>query len=215
MADHRPRAAVRPAPVAGHLRPLHPRRGRRRVHHRPRRGPRPGQPRLRPRPPGASRAEPFLALAEAGWSTNHRPYVSTTQPPDRLALITHVNGRLDHQDEINDLRSRWVMGGGASGYSSEWLATFTTNTPVHLISATTARLADPAPVARYKDHLPERNRAASRITPVKPPVPSPLDIARAQAARSRSTTARAVIPTPVTVWRTTTPAPAAASARRR
>ncbi|MEU3597181.1 DUF317 domain-containing protein [Streptomyces sp. NPDC006798] len=163
----------------------------------------------------ASKVAAFRPLLDAGWRTNDGPYLSTSQPPDRLALVSYVHGRLDHQDEINDLRSRWTMGGGAAGYSSEWLGTFTTHTPVHLIAATTARLADPAPVARYKDYFPARNRSASRITPVKPPVPSPLDISRAAAARSRSTTARTVIPAPATVWRTTTPAPAAAPARHR
>ncbi|MER7047614.1 hypothetical protein ABT391_22485 [Streptomyces jumonjinensis] len=51
--------------------------------------------------------------------------------------------------------------------ASEWLGAFTSNTPVHLITPTTHPARRPGPVARYKDYLPERNRAASRITPVK------------------------------------------------
>ncbi|MFI1865515.1 DUF317 domain-containing protein [Streptomyces jumonjinensis] len=164
---------------------------------------------------GASQAEPLLPLAEADWRVDHGPYVSVSQPPDRLALVTRVNGRLDHHEEISDQRSKWTVSGGNSGYSSEWLGTFTTHTPAHLVSATLTRLADPAPVARYKEHLPERNRAASRITPVKPSAPTPLDIQRAAVARSRSTVARTVIPSPALVYRTTTALPAAASARRR
>ncbi|MGV9312082.1 DUF317 domain-containing protein [Streptomyces sp. NPDC003691] len=164
---------------------------------------------------GGGKADPFLALMEAGWRVNHGPYVSSSRPPDRHALVSYSHGRMNHFEEINDQRSRWTVGGGASGYSSEWLGTFTSHTPTHLITATMTRLADPTPVPRYKDHLPERNRAASRITPVKPPVPSPLDIQRAAVARSRSTVAKTVIPSPTLVYRTTTALPAAASARRR
>ncbi|MFF2025056.1 DUF317 domain-containing protein [Streptomyces sp. NPDC058171] len=163
--------------------------------------------------PGGSKTDPFLALMEAGWRVTHGPYVSSSQPPDRLALVSYSHGRMNHFDEINDQRSRWTIGGGASGYSSEWLGTFTTNTPTHLITATMNRLADPTPVARYKVSLPERNRGAARITPVKPPVPSPLDIQRAAVARSRSTMARTVISSPALVYQTATAA--TASARRR
>ncbi|MFD7550576.1 DUF317 domain-containing protein [Streptomyces sp. NPDC059816] len=163
--------------------------------------------------PGGSKADPFLALMEAGWRVTHGPYVSSSQPPDRLALVSYSHGRMNHFDEINDQRSRWTIGGGASGYSSEWLDTFTTNTPTHLITATMSRLADPTPVARYKVSLPERNRGAARITPVKPPVPSPLDIQRAAVARSRSNVARTVIPSPALVYQTATAA--TASTRRR
>ncbi|MER5494241.1 DUF317 domain-containing protein [Streptomyces sp. NPDC002490] len=165
--------------------------------------------------PSASKTAPLLALDEAGWRTNHRSYVSTSQPPDRLALVSYVHRQLDHQDEINDLRSRWTVSGGASGYSSEWLGTFTTHTPTHLITATMNRLTDPAPVPRYKEFVPERNRSAARITPVKPPAPSPLDVQRAAVARSRSTVPRTVSPPPALVYRTTTAAPGTASARHR
>ncbi|MGW1279318.1 DUF317 domain-containing protein [Streptomyces tsukubensis] len=164
---------------------------------------------------GASKTEPLGPLAEAGWRVDHGPYLSVSQPPDGLALVTRVNGRLDHHEEISDQRSKWTVSGGASGYSSEWLGTFTTYTPPHLITATMNRLATPDPVARYKDHLPERNRGAARITPVKPPVPSPLDIQRAAVARSRSTVARTVIASPALVYRTTTALPAATPMRHR
>lgn len=162
---------------------------------------------------GGAKADPFLALMEAGWRVNHGPYVSSSHPPDRHALVNYSHGRMNHFDEINDQRSRWTISGGASGYSSEWLGTFTTHTPTHLITATMNRLADPTPVARYKEHLPERNRSASHITPVKPPAPSPLDIQRTAAARSRSTGARPVLPAPTLVYRTTTAATATARHR--
>ncbi|MGW1281740.1 DUF317 domain-containing protein [Streptomyces tsukubensis] len=164
---------------------------------------------------GSTHTEPLRPLAEAGWRVDHGPYLTVSQPPDRLALVTRVNGRLDHHEEISDQRSKWTVSGGASGYSSEWLGTFTTNTPTHLITATMTRLADPTPVPRYKDYLPQRNRGAARITPVKPPVPSPLDIQRAAVARSRSTVARTVIASPALVYRTTTPLPVAAPMRHR
>ncbi|MGW1143624.1 DUF317 domain-containing protein [Streptomyces sp. NPDC002454] len=164
---------------------------------------------------GGAKADPFLALMEAGWRVTHGPHVSSSQPPDRHALVSYSHGRMNHFDEINDQRARWTIGGGASGYSSEWLGTFTTNTPTHLITATMNRLADPTPVPRYKEYLPERNRGAAHITPVKPPVPSPLDIQRAAVARSRSTMTRTLIPSPALVYRTTTTPPGTTSTRHR
>ncbi|WP_369252845.1 DUF317 domain-containing protein [Streptomyces sp. R41] len=88
---------------------------------------------------------------------------------------------------------RWLLWGGQDGYSSRWYASFTSRTPIQLIEATTARLADPAPVLRYAPEVPSRNRGAARITPVTPPVPTPLDVRRAAAARARTTIPRAVV----------------------
>ncbi|MFC8350380.1 DUF317 domain-containing protein [Streptomyces sp. NPDC057280] len=91
---------------------------------------------------------------------------------------------------------RWLLWGGKDGYHSRWYATFTSRTPIHLIAATTARLADPTPVLRYAAEIPSRNRGAAHITPVTPPVPTPLDVRRAAAARARTTIPRAVVRAP-------------------
>lgn len=74
-------------------------------------------------------------------------------------------------------------------------------TPEGLVAAMNTALTDPTPVIRYGEdlrHLPPQATA----TAVKPNVPTPLDVRRAQAARARSTLApptgatRPVIPPP-------------------
>ncbi|MFE7782176.1 DUF317 domain-containing protein [Streptomyces nigrescens] len=84
----------------------------------------------------------------------------------------------------------------ATANSARWHATFSTRTPSHLIAATAAALADPTPVPRYEAEMPKRNLTAARVTPVPPPVPTPLDVRRATAARARSAGHRALVCTP-------------------
>ncbi|MGW3407562.1 DUF317 domain-containing protein [Streptomyces sp. NPDC000888] len=63
---------------------------------------------------------------------------------------------------MNSDTHRWLLWVGQDGYSSRWYASFTSRTPIQLIAATTARLADPAPVLRYAPEVPSRNRGAAR-----------------------------------------------------
>lgn len=44
--------------------------------------------------------------------------------------------------------------------------------------------------------MPKRNLAAARVTPIRPPVPTPLDVRRATAARARSVGHRSLVRAP-------------------
>ncbi|WP_411573551.1 DUF317 domain-containing protein [Streptomyces fradiae] len=130
--------------------------------------------------------EGFRPLEEAGWKRGSWQLTTLFTAPDELAGLTYKGGVLDRHAELRGDQDRWLLWGGQDGYSSRWYATFTSGVPVDLIAATTARLADPAPVLRYEIEIPKRNRSAARIRPVPPPVPTPLDVRRAAAARARS-----------------------------
>lgn len=130
--------------------------------------------------------EGFRPLEDAGWKRGDWQLTTLFTAPDGLAGLTYRGGVLNRRAELRDDQDRWLFWGGQDGFSSRWYATFTSAVPVDLIAATTARLADPAPVLRYEVEVPERNRSAARIRPVSPPVPTPLDVRRAAAARARS-----------------------------
>ncbi|AJT68648.1 hypothetical protein T261_7046 [Streptomyces lydicus] len=138
----------------------------------------------------------FQPLVDAGWRTDKGLHLSVSVAPDGLAEMNHVRGALDDRAELSGYQSRWSASGGRDGYRSSWHATFTTHTPSHLIAATATALADPTPVPRYEAEMPKRNLAAARVTPIPPPVPTPLDVRRATAARARSAGHRALGRTP-------------------
>nr|WP_239070078.1 MULTISPECIES: DUF317 domain-containing protein [unclassified Streptomyces] len=138
-------------------------------------------------------------LAAAGWSH----YFATTnvsfRSPDGLAEVHLRRNRLDHTAEMTGHQERWLMLAGPPG--SQWYATASSFTPEGLVAAMNTALTDPAPVIRYGGdlrHLPPQ----ATVTAIKPPLPTPLDVRRAQAAVARSTVAspaagaRPVIPAP-------------------
>lgn len=135
-------------------------------------------------------------LTQAGWTRTDTWAATLFTAPDQLAGLTYSRQLPSSQAELHFDTHRWLLWGGQDGYSSRWYASFTSRTPIHLIAATTARLADPAPVLRYAPEVPSRNRGAAHITPVTPPVPTPLDVRRASAARARTTIPRAVVRAP-------------------
>ncbi|MFF9072771.1 DUF317 domain-containing protein [Streptomyces sp. NPDC014872] len=140
--------------------------------------------------PRGSAEEGFRPLEDAGWKRGDWQLTTLFTASDGLAGLTYRGGVLNRHAELRGDQDRWLLWGGADGFSSRWYATFTSAVPVPLISATTARLANPNPVLRYEVEVPQRNRSAARIRPVSPPVPTPLDIRRAAAARARSHAAR-------------------------
>lgn len=135
-------------------------------------------------------------LTQAGWSHTDTWAATVFTSPDQLAGLTCSRRLPAPQTELHSDMHRWLLWGGQDGYHSRWYASFTSRTPIHLIAATTARLADTSPVLRYAPEVPSRNRDAARITPVTPPVPTPLDVRRASAARARTTIPRAVVHAP-------------------
>lgn len=148
---------------------------------------------------GASReaVEALRPLSEAGWKHENQRTETLCTAPDQLAGLAYSRQLLAPETELREDETRWLLWGGQDGYVSRWYATFTSHTPTHLIAAVTARLASPAPALRSRRDVPARNRGATRITPVRSPTPTPLDVRRASAALARSTaSSRAVVRAP-------------------
>ncbi|MFE4826744.1 DUF317 domain-containing protein [Streptomyces sp. NPDC056672] len=107
--------------------------------------------------------------------------------------------RLDHHAEMTGHQERWLMQAGPPG--DRWYATASSFIPEALVAAINTAITDPAPVIRYGYDL-NRLPPQATATPVKPPVPTPLDVRRAQAANAPSTaasppiSARLVVPAP-------------------
>jgi hypothetical protein len=122
-------------------------------------------------------------LATAGWSHRFGHQDVSFRSPDGLAEV-HLRGALlDHGAEMSGLQERWLLRAGPPG--DQWYATASSFTPDGLVAAMTSAVANPAPVIRYGDDLRHLPPQATAI-PVKPVVPTPLDLRRAQAARARS-----------------------------
>ncbi|WP_328509579.1 DUF317 domain-containing protein [Streptomyces mirabilis] len=139
------------------------------------------------------------SLAAAGWSHRYGAADVSFESPDGLAEVHLRRNRLDHTAEMTGHQERWLMLAGPPG--RQWYATASSFTPEGLVAAMNAALTDPAPVIRYGDDL-RRLAPQATATPVKPPMPTPLDVRRAQAANARSTLvsspagARPFIPAP-------------------
>ncbi|MCD2468679.1 DUF317 domain-containing protein [Streptomyces sp. MBT42] len=96
----------------------------------------------------------FRPLEDAGWKRGHWRVTTLLTAPDGLAGLTYQGGILDRHAELRGDQDRWLLWGGQDGFSSRWYASFTSAVPIQLIAATTARLADPAPVRRYERRYP-------------------------------------------------------------
>jgi hypothetical protein len=140
--------------------------------------------------------EVLRPLSEAGWEREILRAETLCTAPDQLAGLSYSRWPLAPETELRQDSARWALWGGQDGYVSRWYASFSSYTPAHLIAATTARLANTTPAIRYARDVPARNRGAARITPVRPPTPTPLDVRRASAARARTTIPTAVARTP-------------------
>ncbi|MEU2868677.1 DUF317 domain-containing protein [Streptomyces olivoreticuli] len=145
------------------------------------------------RRPVHTAVEPLL---DQGWTTTPtRTALFDVTAPDGKAGLTYDRRELDHHREMTTNDTRWYLWGGTSPNRPDWYATFSSHTPVHLVTATTTALADPTPVARYTGELSRFTRTHAQLTPIPPPIPTPLDVRRAQAARARNTTTRRPSPT--------------------
>ncbi|MEU3602645.1 DUF317 domain-containing protein [Streptomyces sp. NPDC006798] len=156
---------------------------------------------------------PVLApLTDADWTVTDDWWTLKVTSPDGLAGVWYRRGAIDHDGELTSNAARWQMWGGPRDLG--WYAVFSTHTPAPFITATAAAIADPAPVRRWSGELTQMTRAHARITPVRPPAPTPGDIARAH-WRPAPTARTRTVPR----WSTSTPsgrlpAPARAAARR-
>ncbi|MFE9801544.1 DUF317 domain-containing protein [Streptomyces goshikiensis] len=153
------------------------------------------------------RFDAVVPLMKGGWKLQHPRWgVVELQSADGLAGLEYTTGRLDEAKELTTLEARWYMWGGPKG--PRWYATASTATPVHLVTAITTALADPAPVPRWQSGILSSLRPHIQLTPVVPPPPSaptPLDVHRRAGARPRP----ALTTTSVPRWSTSS-RPAAA-----
>lgn len=156
---------------------------------------------------------PVLApMLEADWIINDRRTMLKLTSPDGLAGAWYDRRDLDPDNELVSNETRWGMWGGQPRVG--WYAVFSHHTPTALITATAAAITDPAPVLRWHGELTRSVRQHAQITPVRPPAPTPRDIAR---THWRPAPALGTVSVPR--WSTTTPsaslpAPARPAARR-
>ncbi|WP_165983976.1 DUF317 domain-containing protein [Streptomyces sp. YIM 98790] len=144
-------------------------------------------------------------LRDGGWQHTAQARLARVElsAPDGMAHLAYDRRPLDHQQELTTLETRWYLWGGPAP-AAGWYITLSSHTPLHLVTAVTAAVADPSPVLRWDGELLRITRKHATITPVTPPAPTPLDIHR----RSTSPGASGSIPR----WSTSSrPAPPPAS----
>ncbi|MFI1953155.1 DUF317 domain-containing protein [Streptomyces xinghaiensis] len=135
-------------------------------------------------------------LTEAGWTRDWGAEIGTVEiiAPDKQAGIL-IDVRCQDPDD-----EQCLLWSGPPGWGTRAEATFTPRTPEHLIAATAAAMADPAPLVRYDRSIPRGLRDLVQLTPVElppPAKPTPLDVRRTavslaveRASRSSSTNPR-------------------------
>ncbi|WP_338676783.1 DUF317 domain-containing protein [Streptomyces sp. SCSIO 30461] len=155
--------------------------------------------------------DPFRAVApltDRGWLfARPDPDVFSIQSPDKLASLDHTVGPLSLDDELNTREARWHLWAGTSINRPLWYATASTDTPVALITAVTECVADPAPLARWREATFSYAAGMAHLTPIepdRPSAPTPLDVQRAVSLRPTPPRVTASVPR----WSTTTSRPA-------
>ncbi|MEV4738759.1 DUF317 domain-containing protein [Streptomyces sp. NPDC049555] len=129
-----------------------------------------------------------LRSPRPGWQHDRHGWTDELTAPDNLARLTYEHLPPNHHSEIAGHQSRWWLRGGTGRRFPDWYATFTSHTPTQLITATTTAVVEPTPVTRYARELSPLTRKHAQLTPIPPPIPTPLDVRRAQAARARTAT---------------------------
>ncbi|WP_030661532.1 DUF317 domain-containing protein [Streptomyces cellulosae] len=174
--------------------------------------------------PGTYLAEPDLKdpelgafdavvpLIKNGWQFQHPRWgVMELKTQDGMATCEYTTGHLSAEKELTALQARWHLWGGPKNGYARWYATATTHTPIPLVKAITQSVSDPAPLPRWKDSMPPWLREVTQLTPVTPlapPVPTPLDVQRALTRRPPALGTRSV-----PRWSTATLPPASAAPR--
>ncbi|MFK0099032.1 DUF317 domain-containing protein [Streptomyces sp. NPDC091040] len=155
---------------------------------------------------GVDEHDPFRAvkpLLDHGWMLDQpRQGVFAVQAPDGHAALEYTAGPLDPEAELTTREARWQLWAGESINRSAWYATFSTDTPVAILTAVTECVADPAPLPRWREATFSYVKELARLTPILPPAPSaptPLDVRRTLAARRPA----ALPPASVPRWSTT------------
>ncbi|MGW6455101.1 DUF317 domain-containing protein [Streptomyces sp. NPDC055078] len=118
----------------------------------------------------------FSPLLDAGWTvTRDSQATLELTAPDHLATAWYDRRDLDPAAELTTNATRWGITAG--GQRAGWYAVFSSGTPTRFVTATAASVADPAPLLRWRDYLNRADLHHVQLTPVRPPAPTPLDIA--------------------------------------
>jgi hypothetical protein len=129
-------------------------------------------------PPSMYWADSVRPLLDAGWKYDGPAERGTVEiiAPDGQAGVFFDNRLSDWADRTKEL---WA---GPPGWGTRAEAIFTARTPSHLIAATAAAMADPAPVIREHHAINRDMEHLVTLRPVHPPAPAgpraptPLDV---------------------------------------
>ncbi|MEY9949588.1 DUF317 domain-containing protein [Kitasatospora sp. GAS1066B] len=145
--------------------------------------------------PGMSLGETLEPLTAAGWHMRLDSGMLTLLSPDGHASAHIDQGHIDPAlglNEILELERHFGMSIDMTGAPEHsWRAVLTGGTPLHLVRAATAAVANPAPVQRNTLDLPQQTRTAMAVTP---PSPRPPARPAALAARVRTIPAQSTSP---------------------
>ncbi|WP_328912474.1 MULTISPECIES: DUF317 domain-containing protein [unclassified Streptomyces] len=125
-------------------------------------------------------ADRIQPLTDAGWTYDGAAERGTVEiiAPDQQAGVL-IDNRLSGWDD--ETVTLWA---GPPGWGTRAEAVFTARTPSHLIAATAAAMADPAPVVRERHAIDRAMEHLVTLTPVHPSAPAapraptPLDVRR-------------------------------------
>ncbi|MGW6742853.1 DUF317 domain-containing protein [Streptomyces sp. NPDC055025] len=126
------------------------------------------------RPRSAHAPNVWAPLHEQHWQPHHNERFTAISPDGSAYLQFHQAGPGD---------AYWWAGAGTE-HGMVWNATFTSTTPMHLLEAFSAALADPQPVMRPRGHVPLSNRIRTTSVSVLPSQLSAWQQARITAART-------------------------------
>ncbi|WP_129287525.1 DUF317 domain-containing protein [Streptomyces sp. GZWMJZ-114] len=141
--------------------------------------------------------QPIQQLLDRHWNLDITQLVLrdvyTVVAPDHLAGLDFLPGSLDPEIELTTRGARWeCWGGGKNPGSARWYTTATTHTPLPLLTALTRSVSDPAPLPRWRADTHSYIPGLAHLTPIRPPAPTPRDVARAFARRPTTSPASSI-----------------------
>ncbi|MCA1223525.1 DUF317 domain-containing protein [Streptomyces sp. 8L] len=127
------------------------------------------------RPPSAHAPNVWTPLREQNWHTRFESghYLATS--PDGTAWM-------QYRQDLDGPGMWWT--GAKDTQGTSWTALFTPTTPLHLVQAFSAELANPDPVMRPRGHLPHSTQIRTWSVSVTPSQLSAWQQARVTAARA-------------------------------
>ncbi|MFI0711340.1 DUF317 domain-containing protein [Streptomyces inhibens] len=125
-------------------------------------------------PRSAHAPNPWAPLHQHGWTTEQRRHPTATSPDDSSWMQFH---------QTAPGKAFW-WAGARTEHGRTWEAHLSPTTPMHLIEALTAALADPQPVMRPRGNVPPSARVRTTSVSVLPSQLSAWQQTRITAARA-------------------------------